>query len=546
MSKPNKFQEELDVLALVNEEINTLQKEVGNLTNNIDSLADELKKFNNQRNIQWESVTSTESIKLIPSSEPNWDHLVNIARANQVRHANYSDFLTDAEIMNCFNTLQIIRKEISEQYSSKMTDELKDNFLQSLIGPFGLSLAMLRSFDGGSIPTVHNAKKGIIPGDSKGEKLADFNSKYDRKDYAPQNEMNKQRKDRFQNSEPIIDGYTGKELNRDGRSHIEHVISAKELHDDDWARLFLSPEKRKELINSEENLLWTDGSLNHSKNDHDLLEWIDRPSKKDPSKTNAEYFEINKEKAKEAYQTGQINKKKAVYTAVGKEIVVQCGKTSIKMGFRKALGYILYEVARDIFTETKTILQKKKQQTINLKDEFKSRFKKVVINMMGKWREVLKQFVDGAIAGFFSELVTFIINQFITTLKRIVRIIKEGFMSLVEMIRFVLNPPKNLLKEEIYQQVLKIGTTILVTSGGILLEEVIEKFLMGNVVTAPIATFLSPIITGLLTGLTLSIVMYGIDKFDIFGAKEKRVDQQISARIMDELWNIEKEIDGLV
>ena len=300
------------------------------------------------------------------------------------------------------------------------------------------------------------------------------------------------------------------------------------------------------MLNDKENLIWTDGGLNQSKSEHDLIEWMNKPSKKDPTKTNAEYFEINQGMAREAYKKAQSHKKQRIAKEVGKEVIVQCGKTSLKMGFRKALGYILYEMAKEIFNESKELLHKRKQQAINLKTEFVSRFKRVVTAILAKWKEVIKQFFDGAIAGFISELVIFIINQFITTMKRMVRIIKEGFMAIVEMIRFVVNPPKDLLKEEIYQQCLKMGTTILITSGGILLEEVIEKFLMSNVVTASIASFLSPIITGLLTGLILTLVMYGIDKIDLFGAKEKRMDQQVSQRIMDDLWAIEREIDGLI
>ena len=546
MSKPNKFQEELDVLAYSQQNLDVLKEEINTFNRRAANIQNELEKFNQQRSIKWETVSETNPIDIKIKGEQSWSTIVNIARANQVRKASYSDFLTDAEIINCVTTIHDLRKELNDNYSTKMCDELRDNFLQSIIGPFGLSPEMLRAFDGGAIQTVHNANQGIIPQDENSERLKDYQSKYDRENYAPANEMNQKRKERFKDSEPIIDGYTGKELSRDGQSHIEHVVSASELHEDDWARLFLDADKRKELANSEDNIIWTNGSLNQSKSDRDLIEWMNSPSKKDPTRTNAEYYKIDSEKAKEIYTKAQKNKKQTLYKEVGKEVFIQCGKTSLTMGFRKALGYILYEFARETFKETKEVLNKKKQHAINLKDEFTSRFKKIVRSISKKWKEVIMQFFDGAIAGFFSELILFIINQFITTMKRMVRIIKEGFMSLVEMIRFVINPPKGLLKEEIYQQCLKMGTTILITSGGILFEEVIEKFLLANIVTAPLANFLAPIITGLLTGLTLSVVMYGIDKIDLFAAKEKKIDQQISQKIMDDLWAIELEFDAVV
>jgi len=287
-------------------------------------------------------------------------------------------------------------------------------------------------------------------------------------------------------------------------------------------------------------------SLNESKKEKDLLEWMDAPAKNDKTKTNAEYFEIDKEQAKEKYEAAQRHKKKTVHHAVGKVVIVQCGKTSMKMGFRQALGYILYELARDLFAEMRDVLAKKKTQAIRLKDELPVRFKRIVTSITSKWREILKQFFQGALSGILSELVVFIINLCVTTVKRTVRIIKEGFLSLVQMIRFALNPPKDISREEVYQQCMKMGMTILITSGGIMLEEGIEKLLLSYVITAPIAFFLAPILAGLLTGLVLALVMYGIDKIDLLGARAKKIDKQICQEVMDELWAMEADLDAVV
>lgn len=193
----------------------------------------------------------------------------------------------------------------------------------------------------------------------------------------------------------------------------------------------------------------------------------------------------------------------------------------------------------------KDLLSKKKKQSIKLKNELPGRLKSIALLITDKWKEVIKQFIDGAITGFVSELIIFLINNFITTMKRMVRIIKEGLMSLVSMIRFDLNPPEEMLPEEVHHQCMKLGMSILVTSGGILLEEVIEKFLMAQVWIAPIANFFAPVIAGLSTGLILSLLTYGIDKLDLFGARERKIDRQISQSIMDQLWEVEVEFDAI-
>lgn len=94
---------------------------------------------------------------------------------------------------------------------------------------------MLRSFDGGTILTVLNAnrKDPIIPNVSSGEKQRDYQSAYEREHYAQKVDMQRARKERFKDEVHITDGYTNQTLERDDQSHIEHVISAKELHDDD-------------------------------------------------------------------------------------------------------------------------------------------------------------------------------------------------------------------------------------------------------------------------------------------------------------------------
>ncbi|MNW28055.1 hypothetical protein D3C74_48640 [compost metagenome] len=546
MNKKERYQEELDVLALSKLQLKELTQESQEAKDSMRQLKIDLDKFNKQRGIRWEDTIESKPLSFpISVGSSSWDELVNQSRAKLARQANFSDFLTDREISDCFRAVQDMRKELNDSYPTRMLDELRDNFLQSLIGPFGLSIDMLRAADGGTFPTVHNANQGIIPNDPNGEKLKHYNIDYNRENYAPKSEMGKKRKERFKDESPIIDGYTKRTLEREGGSHIEHVVSASETHNDDWMRLYVSLEKRKEFVNSEDNIIWTESSLNESKGDRDLITWMNKPSKKDPEKTNAEYYGVDKKKAKEYYYRSHLAKNALKLGSVTKEVVVQCGKTSVVMGLRKALGYILYEFSREIFNETREVLCKRKKRAVNLKEELIQRFKKIVTKIASKWEEIIKQFFDGAIAGFLSEMIVFIINTFFSTMKRIVRIIKEGLMSLVSMIRFLLNPPKDILHEEIYQQCMKMGMAILITSGGVLLEEIIDKFLLAQVWAAPMSGFLAPILSGLLTGLTLGFVMYGIDTVDLFGAIEKRIDQQMSQKIMDELWVIESEFGAI-
>lgn len=136
--------------------------------------------------------------------------------------------------------------------------------------------------------------------------------------------MQRARKERFKDEVPITDGYTNQTLERDGQSHIEHVISAKELHDDDWLRLYLDVDEHKDLANSDNNKTWTNASLNKSKQDQDLIKWMETPSTNDETKTNAQYYKVDKKQAKELYSQAHRERNKRLYNKVGKEVMVQC------------------------------------------------------------------------------------------------------------------------------------------------------------------------------------------------------------------------------
>lgn len=105
---------------------------------------------------------------------------------------------------------------------------------------------------------------------------------------------------------------------------------------------------------------------------------------------------------------------------------------------------------------------------------------------------------------------------------------------------------EELLPEEVNQHCIKMWASIVIISGGILLEELSKKFLLAQIITAPLAAFLSPIITGLLTGLILSLVVYFLDKLDLFGAREKNIYQKVAQQIGDDLWSLEAEFNFIV
>ncbi|MNW41844.1 hypothetical protein D3C74_189980 [compost metagenome] len=181
---------------------------------------------------------------------------------------------------------------LQNSHIKKLLLQYKETVLTTIISQFGLGPIFDSYKNGGNVTTLHNAEKGIFANKADEDQ---YTEAFDRGNY--EKDFPKKRKLNFQTSIEITDDYTGKVLKKDGTTHLDHVISAKAIHSNNGARLYMNAEQRDEMATSERNLAWTDSSLNQSKNDKDLEQWMDRENKRSPGKTNAQHYEINREAA---------------------------------------------------------------------------------------------------------------------------------------------------------------------------------------------------------------------------------------------------------
>ena len=104
----------------------------------------------------------------------------------------------------------------------------------------------------------------------------------------------------------------GKELPKDGRAHLDHIVSAKEIEKDAKNHLHLSTEERADMATRDENLAWTESKINQSKGEKPMKEFLETEKK---GQTNAERFEINEEDARRKDEKARKMIKKEVDTA---------------------------------------------------------------------------------------------------------------------------------------------------------------------------------------------------------------------------------------
>lgn len=243
-----------------------------------------------------------------------------------------------------------LKSRWNEQQMSFLLGRCRSSVLASMAGPFGLG-SVVAAFDkpGGNVTTVHNAENDVFANESDRKR---YQVEFDRNDYEGGG-LGPKRKELFQKQDQIHDAYKGTETPKDGRTHLDHVISAKEIHEDKWLRLSTDSKLRDDIATSKSNLVPTDSALNQSKNAKDLMEWMN--AKRKDGTTNAEYFNVDKEKAKLVYDQAksnfQVEKTLAVTKHLGKELCHTGSQEAAKMGLQQSFGLLLTEFFCAAFDE---------------------------------------------------------------------------------------------------------------------------------------------------------------------------------------------------
>lgn len=442
---------------------------------------------------------------------------------------------------NSFTTIALNSYQLSEESSINVINDFENNddkvfnnngtfnellnqygsvVLNSLITAFGLDQLLFNDKDGGNVQTIHNAENHVYANEvyrERGERA------YNRNDYAPASYMNTRRKRDFNANEKIYDCYTGRELPKDGRAHLEHIVSAKENHDRTDMRILFSKDEMSEIINSEKNTAYINGSMNESKSERPLKEWEAKTSKKDKSKTNGEYYEIDSDKAHLADERAR----KSINQKVARKKLAHYGssmaKDSIKQGgqlaIRQALGVVFTEVAATVMDEVPNII-KALQSNFSL-EKFFDKIGNLVLEafdrVKSKMADVLESIKTGFISGVFSSITTTIINMFATTAKNIVRLIRQAMVSITEAVRILFfDKDERTIGERVIaaSKVLMTGASTVL---GVLVEQSLSSFLQSSGIAAipvvgGVLVDIIPIFTGtILTGLLSVTFLYYMD-----------------------------------
>lgn len=449
--------------------------------------------------------------------------------------------------------MQRLREQISEAESAKLIELCKNTVVETITAQFGLTDLFVEVRDGGNVTTTHNFEKGITATDADQKKYEEYvannngsikweevKKKYD----AP---LPQKRKDAFKNQEIIIDAYTGKQLPKNGQAHLDHIVSVKEIESNARFNLHMDPEKRVKMATNDKNLAFTESRANQSKGEHEMKDWLSKKNS-NTGQTNAERFDIDTIRAQKKDSESRRYIKKEITVACakkyGSELLKTGGKDAAKMAAYSSLGLVLRDLVQAIFVEIHVTLRERGKESFSeIFCRFKNSLTKKLAEIIGKWKELLCSGIEGGLTAFFSNMLIFVINLVATTLKKIVTMIRAGFVSLAQAIKIMVNPPEGMPKEEVGYQAVKILITGLIGAVSLGLSAAIEKLLQSIPGLQPLMMFpvpfpgktprtvsdiLATVLSALVGGLLSTIVLYFIDKYREGSRKEKLYIQLVN------------------
>ncbi len=317
----------------------------------------------------------------------------------------------------------------------------------------------------------------------------------------------------------------------ENHTDIDHTVSAAEIIRDPAANAHMTKEEQIAFANSDANLNEMDSSLNRSKGDKSMTDWLDNPNSSG-QKPN-EIFDISAEeeaklRQKDAKAREELEKQKKE----AEQRSIEAGKKSRKeealriggKALQAVLMQLLAELVREIIAKLVKWLKSSKKALDTLLDSLKE----AIHSFIGK----MKTHLINAGNTLVTTVATAIIGPIIGTIKKVWIMLKQGWSSLKNAIVYIKDPANK--GKPIGRLLMEVGKIVIAGMTGIgamLLGEVIEKSLM----TIPIFAVEIPLLGSLanILGIFLGAVVAGIIGAIAINIIEKQIEKSMKRNNID-------------
>lgn len=308
-----------------------------------------------------------------------------------------------------------------------------------------------------------------------------------------------------------------------------------------------------EMVNDDSNIVMTDGAINCSKKEKSNTEYTESISDE-----KAEKLGIDKERMQQIEKQAQEKMNKETNQRLFEKQTNELLETGINqaksMGLKKVMGILITGLASITMTELKFLLKNKANFSMELIGQLKDRMFLHLKELCKDVPDILFAGVQGGISGFVSNLITFLINNFLSTAKKLVTIIREGLLGIYKSLKMVFFPPKGMSKEEVWRGAIKLFSTTVISAIVISFGESVSVFIQSVApILQPILDVVSGALTGILAGVCSALAVYAIDSlFDklLDNYDEQNVElllndvqkRQIFSNQLIEYFNVQKEL----
>ena len=316
------------------------------------------------------------------------------------------------------------------------------------------------------------------------------------------------------------------------KADLDHVVSAKNIHDD-RGRVMAGLDG-KELANQESNLKFTNASLNRSMGKKDIPDYI---------AAHPELPEDQKQRMMDAYNTAkadmdaQINR--AYYTSprFAQDFGVAAATVGVGMGVRQALGFVFAEMWFAVQDELTAWKEKNQADDTDFAELFRhigQGIQQGYQRAKEKYADLFQHFLKGTVAGALASLTTTLCNIFFTTASNTVKIIRESWASLVEAGETLFINPKNYEfgdRIRAAAKILAVGASVVM---GTIVREAVAKTPLGQLaeVGPVVQNFCASMVSGI---MSCTLLLY-LDR-------SKVINKLV--QVLNNVHTIETEIDYL-
>lgn len=320
----------------------------------------------------------------------------------------------------------------------------------------------------------------------------------------------------------------------ENHTDMDHTVSAAEIIRDPAANAHMTKDEQIAFANSDANLNEMDSSLNRSKGEKSITEWLDNPNAN--GQKPDEIFDISAEDdAKMRQKDAEARKEYEKQKKEAEQKSIEAGKKSRKEeAFRiggKALRAVLMQLLAELVREIIAKLIKWFMSSKKILDTLLDSLKEAIHSFIGR----MKQHLINAGNTLFTTVATAIIGPVVGTIKKVWIMLKQGWSSLKDAIVYIKDPANK--GKPIGRLLMEVGKIVIAGMTGIgamLLGEVIEKGLMTIPIFAVeipllgslaniLGIFLGAVVAGIIGAIAINIIEKQIEK----GMKRDNVNAQI-------------------